>query len=258
MKNKSKIIILSLAILVTFSGMSSAHPGRTDKNGGHTCRTNCTERWGLFYGEYHHHASDGSYTNSKGERFDKRGNKILSTSDQLPKEDNSSSNIKTQFAEVDTSAAEQAKLDEEKRLEESRREESIKEESIKEESIKEESIKEESIKEESIKEESIKEESIKEESIKEESIKELEKSALELESYKEEAKIAKENLEESEGKIESLKEELKSANAQAEKTQSELEKQKQPSLLEGVGALSILGAGGVGIKKYRDKKGKNK
>ncbi|MGX7072859.1 YHYH domain-containing protein [Helcococcus kunzii] len=248
MKNKSKIIILSLAILVTFSGMSSAHPGRTDKNGGHTCRTNCTERWGLFYGEYHHHASDGSYTNSKGERFDKRGNKILSTSDQLPKEDNSSSNIKTQFAEVDTSAAEQAKLDEEKRLEESRREESIKEESIKEESIKEESIKEESIKEESI----------KEESIKEESIKELEKSALELESYKEEAKIAKENLEESEGKIESLKEELKSANAQAEKTQSELEKQKQPSLLEGVGALSILGAGGVGIKKYRDKKGKNK
>ncbi|MFL8970049.1 YHYH domain-containing protein [Helcococcus kunzii] len=238
MKNKSKIIILSLAILVTFSGMSSAHPGRTDKNGGHTCRTNCTERWGLFYGEYHHHASDGSYTNSKGERFDKRGNKILSTSDQLPKEDNSSSNIKTQFAEVDTSAAEQAKLDEEKRLEESRREESIKEESIKEESIKEESI--------------------KEESIKEESIKELEKSALELESYKEEAKIAKENLEESEGKIESLKEELKSANAQAEKTQSELEKQKQPSLLEGVGALSILGAGGVGIKKYRDKKGKNK
>ncbi|MCT1796595.1 YHYH domain-containing protein [Helcococcus kunzii] len=253
MKNKSKIIILSLAILVTFSGMSSAHPGRTDKNGGHTCRTNCTERWGLFYGEYHHHASDGSYTNSKGERFDKRGNKILSTSDQLPKEDNSSSNIKTQFAEVDTSAAEQAKLDEEKRLEESRREESIKEESIKEESIKEESIKEESIKEESIKEESIKEESIKEESIKE-----LEKSALELESYKEEAKIAKENLEESEGKIESLKEELKSANAQAEKTQSELEKQKQPSLLEGVGALSILGAGGVGIKKYRDKKGKNK
>lgn len=238
MKNKRKIIILSLAILVTFSGMSSAHPGRTDKNGGHTCRTNCTERWGLFYGEYHHHASDGSYTNSKGERFDKRGNKILSTSDQLPKEDNSSSNIKTQFAEVDTSAAEQAKLDEEKRLEESRREESIKEESIKEESIKEESI--------------------KEESIKEESIKELEKSALELESYKEEAKIAKENLEESEGKIESLKEELKSANAQAEKTQSELEKQKQPSLLEGVGALSILGAGGVGIKKYRDKKGKNK
>ncbi|MFL8888425.1 YHYH domain-containing protein [Helcococcus kunzii] len=238
MKNKSKIIILSLAILVTFSGMSSAHPGRTDKNGGHTCRTNCTERWGLFYGEHHHHASDGSYTNSKGERFDKRGNKILSTSDQLPKEDNSSSNIKTQFAEVDTSAAEQAKLDEEKRLEESRREESIKEESIKEESIKEESI--------------------KEESIKEESIKELEKSALELESYKEEAKIAKENLEESEGKIESLKEELKSANAQAEKTQSELEKQKQPSLLEGVGALSILGAGGVGIKKYRDKKGKNK
>lgn len=52
MKNKSNIIILSLAILVTFSRMSSAHPGRTDKKGGHRCSTNCTEKWGLFYGEY--------------------------------------------------------------------------------------------------------------------------------------------------------------------------------------------------------------
>lgn len=31
-----------------------AHPGRTDANGGHTCRTNC-EQWGLSYGEYHYH-----------------------------------------------------------------------------------------------------------------------------------------------------------------------------------------------------------
>lgn len=37
-----------------------AHPGRTDSNGGHTCRTNCTERWGLEYGEYHYHNGGSS------------------------------------------------------------------------------------------------------------------------------------------------------------------------------------------------------
>ncbi|WP_404815112.1 YHYH domain-containing protein [Psychrobacillus glaciei] len=31
-----------------------AHSGRTDANGGHTCRTNC-EKWGLSYGQYHYH-----------------------------------------------------------------------------------------------------------------------------------------------------------------------------------------------------------
>ncbi|HYD92376.1 MAG TPA: YHYH domain-containing protein [Flavobacterium sp.] len=38
--------------------VSSAHPGRTDSSGGHTCRTNCPS-WGLDYGEYHYH---GGYT----------------------------------------------------------------------------------------------------------------------------------------------------------------------------------------------------
>jgi hypothetical protein len=32
-----------------------AHPGGTDGNGCHTCRTNCTERWGIPYGFYHRH-----------------------------------------------------------------------------------------------------------------------------------------------------------------------------------------------------------
>lgn len=30
------------------------HPGRTDRYGCHTCRTNCYH-WGLDYGEYHCH-----------------------------------------------------------------------------------------------------------------------------------------------------------------------------------------------------------
>lgn len=34
---------------------AEAHPGGTDSNGCHECRTNCTERWGISYGYYHRH-----------------------------------------------------------------------------------------------------------------------------------------------------------------------------------------------------------
>ena len=37
---------------------ASAHPGRTDANGGHYCRTNCA-KWGLRDGEYHYHNGGG-------------------------------------------------------------------------------------------------------------------------------------------------------------------------------------------------------
>lgn len=43
---------------------ADAHPGRTDGNGGHTCKTNCTEKWGLSYGEYHYHNGGKSSTSS--------------------------------------------------------------------------------------------------------------------------------------------------------------------------------------------------
>ncbi|WP_420849654.1 YHYH domain-containing protein [Peribacillus tepidiphilus] len=46
--------------------MVNAHPGRTDGNGGHTCRTNC-EKWGLDYGEYHYH--NGGSSGSGGGSF---------------------------------------------------------------------------------------------------------------------------------------------------------------------------------------------
>ncbi|EPY04906.1 hypothetical protein PAALTS15_23423 [Paenibacillus alvei TS-15] len=62
----SKLIAASTACIVamtTFSSISIAHPGRTDSNGGHTCRTNC-EKWGLEYGEYHYH-NGGSKSSSK-------------------------------------------------------------------------------------------------------------------------------------------------------------------------------------------------
>lgn len=56
---KRKIAILLPIILFSVATSSFAHPGRTDSNGGHTCRTNC-EKWGLEYGEYHYHNGGGS------------------------------------------------------------------------------------------------------------------------------------------------------------------------------------------------------
>jgi hypothetical protein len=57
---KLKIILITVIIFLglVFSSVTFAHPGRTDKYGCHTCRTNCP-RWGLSYGEYHCHNSKG-------------------------------------------------------------------------------------------------------------------------------------------------------------------------------------------------------
>ncbi len=49
-------MITSIVLVIVFSlilATVSAHPGRTDSRGGHTCRTNC-EKWGLKDGEYHY------------------------------------------------------------------------------------------------------------------------------------------------------------------------------------------------------------
>jgi hypothetical protein len=49
-----RLIILCSLVVVLFISQVDAHPGNTDGNGGHTCRTNCPS-WGLSYGEYHYH-----------------------------------------------------------------------------------------------------------------------------------------------------------------------------------------------------------
>ncbi|AIG26157.1 YHYH domain-containing protein [Brevibacillus laterosporus] len=61
---KALLFFLFVTMLAVPFQQTSAHPGRTDKNGGHTCRTNC-EKWGLFYGEYHYH-NGGSSSSTKG------------------------------------------------------------------------------------------------------------------------------------------------------------------------------------------------
>jgi len=60
---KSIALVISLCGLLLVPSLANAHPGRTDSNGGHTCRTNC-ERWGYEYGEYHYHNGGGSSSNS--------------------------------------------------------------------------------------------------------------------------------------------------------------------------------------------------
>lgn len=55
-----KMTMMTIALLsLSFASAASAHPGRTDANGGHTCRTNCA-KWGLETGEYHYHNGGGS------------------------------------------------------------------------------------------------------------------------------------------------------------------------------------------------------
>lgn len=52
-----RILFLTAFFVILTAILSNivfAHPGRTNRYGCHTCRTNC-ERWGLNYGEYHCH-----------------------------------------------------------------------------------------------------------------------------------------------------------------------------------------------------------
>lgn len=49
-----KYIFLLIILFIPFT--TFAHPGRTDANGGHTCKTNC-QSWGLKDGQYHLHNS---------------------------------------------------------------------------------------------------------------------------------------------------------------------------------------------------------
>ncbi|MFA6391631.1 MAG: YHYH domain-containing protein [Patescibacteria group bacterium] len=51
---KKKLLIFLLVLFLSSSNVAFAHPGRTDSNGGHVCRTNCAS-WGLKTGQYHKH-----------------------------------------------------------------------------------------------------------------------------------------------------------------------------------------------------------
>ena len=48
-------LLLVLLVVISLPEPADAHPGGTDGSGCHTCRTNCTESWGIPYGYYHRH-----------------------------------------------------------------------------------------------------------------------------------------------------------------------------------------------------------
>lgn len=62
MKKKIKGLIIVMIVILSPLYVE-AHPGRTDSNGCHTCRTNCA-KWGLSYGQYHCHGKTNSSTSS--------------------------------------------------------------------------------------------------------------------------------------------------------------------------------------------------
>jgi len=53
LKNIKFIILIFVVLLILPMGVF-AHPGRTDAEGCHVCRKNCSS-WGLANGEYHCH-----------------------------------------------------------------------------------------------------------------------------------------------------------------------------------------------------------
>lgn len=81
MKLKGLLIASTLATIFLPS-VVNAHPGRTDANGGHTCRTNC-EKWGLKYGEYHYHNGGSSSSGSSSSSSSNSSSNAASANKQV-------------------------------------------------------------------------------------------------------------------------------------------------------------------------------
>ena len=75
---KKDLFVITILCVILCPYNTFAHPGRTDSNGCHYCRTNCA-RWGLNQDEYHCH-SGNTYTNSLGQVFNADGSMINSSS----------------------------------------------------------------------------------------------------------------------------------------------------------------------------------
>ena len=62
--NVKRFILFIIIIFLNIPSIAFAHPGNTDGQGGHTCRTNCN-KWGLNYNQYHFHNSKPQTTPSQ-------------------------------------------------------------------------------------------------------------------------------------------------------------------------------------------------
>ena len=72
MKKKFGLFLVGVMVLIPIEVLG--HPGGLDNKGCHYCRTNCS-KWGLKQDEYHCHKGN-TYTNSKGDVYNKDGTKI--------------------------------------------------------------------------------------------------------------------------------------------------------------------------------------
>lgn len=68
MKKVLKFLFLIMILLSVPISFISAHPGRTDSSGCHTCRTNCAS-WGLSNGQYHCHNGGSNSYNSNSNTY---------------------------------------------------------------------------------------------------------------------------------------------------------------------------------------------
>ncbi len=75
---KKDLFVITILCVILCPYNTFAHPGRTDSNGCHYCRTNCAS-WGLNQDEYHCH-SGNTYTNSLGQVFNADGSMVNSSS----------------------------------------------------------------------------------------------------------------------------------------------------------------------------------
>lgn len=96
MKKLNVLYFICIMFFISPS-MVFAHPGRTDSNGCHTCKTNCPS-WGLNYNEYHCH-NGNTYSNSKGQVFNSNGVLISDSSsnnnDNIIYQKSNNTNIKS-------------------------------------------------------------------------------------------------------------------------------------------------------------------
>ncbi|MGF2716435.1 YHYH domain-containing protein [Bacillus cereus] len=114
MKQQIKKLLLTTSVALLVAPISAyAHPGRTDANGGHTCRTNC-EKWGLQYGEYHYHNKPASSSGATSPAPSQNNNGAVAAERQAEAQRNAE-------AERQRGAEEQRKAEEARKQEEAQR-----------------------------------------------------------------------------------------------------------------------------------------
>ena len=80
-----KLILIVVLCMCVWPLTVAAHPGKTDKYGGHMCLKGC-EEWKLFYKEYHLHDKDGRPIRVNKSRKGKAPAPVMSEPVSLPAE----------------------------------------------------------------------------------------------------------------------------------------------------------------------------